>query len=117
MKNIAKAVLPFAALRPSPVPLGPRIPQSLLVQIFQMAWHRRDLPLGLNLIYGFTGLFSSTRRLLRRGGRTGGADDETYVGAYGDEAAFATGGVPRFPPCREGRGGAPRVPRRLPTSG
>ncbi|MGZ8474510.1 MAG: branched-chain amino acid ABC transporter permease, partial [Candidatus Deferrimicrobiaceae bacterium] len=64
------------------------------VQIFQLACVVAISALGLNLIYGFTGLFSLGHAAFYGvGAYTAALLTKLYVGAYGDEAFFATGAV------------------------
>ena len=59
LKNIAKALLPFVVLSGPVMFLSAReILNPYWVQIFQLACIVAISALGLNLIYGFTGLFS-----------------------------------------------------------
>ena len=95
LKNIAKAVLPFAALSGLLQFLSAReILNPYWVQIFQLACVVAISALGLNLIYGFTGLFSLGHAAFYGvGAYTAAMLTKLYVGAYGDEALFATGVV------------------------
>ncbi|HWS15175.1 MAG TPA: branched-chain amino acid ABC transporter permease [Candidatus Methylomirabilis sp.] len=95
LKNIAKAVLPFAVLTGLLLFLSDReILNPYWVQIFQLACIVAISALGLNLIYGFTGLFSLGHAAFYGvGAYTAALLTKTYVGAYGDEALLATGAV------------------------
>ena len=95
LKNIAKAVLPFAVLSGLVQFLSARdIVNPYWVQIFQLACVVAISALGLNLIYGFTGLFSLGHAAFYGvGAYTAALLTKLYVGAYGDEAFLATGAV------------------------
>ena len=95
LKNIAKALLPFVVLSGSVMFLSEReILNPYWVQIFQLACIVAISALGLNLIYGFTGLFSLGHAAFYGvGAYTAALLTKLYVGAYGDEAVFATGAV------------------------
>jgi branched-chain amino acid transport system permease protein len=95
LKNIAKAVLPFAVLSGLLQFLSAReLLNPYWVQIFQLACIVAISALGLNLIYGFTGLFSLGHAAFYGvGAYTAALLTKLYVGAYGDEAVFATGTV------------------------
>ncbi|MBF8260266.1 MAG: ABC transporter [Actinobacteria bacterium] len=95
LKNIAKAVLPFAVLSALVLFLSARdILNPYWVQIFQLACVVAISALGLNLVYGFTGLFSLGHAAFYGvGAYTAALLTKLYVGAYGDEAVFATGAV------------------------
>ena len=115
LKNIAKAVLPFAVLSGLLLFLSAReLLNPYWVQIFQLACVVAISALGLNLIYGFTGLFSLGHAAFYGvGAYTAALLTKLYVGAYGDEALLRDrSGVPRFPPGGRVRRGAPRVSRR-----
>ena len=90
-----KAVLPFAVLSGLVQFLSARdILNPYWVQIFQLACVVAISALGLNLIYGFTGLFSLGHAAFYGvGAYTAALLTKLYVGAYGDEAFFATGAV------------------------
>ena len=95
LKNIAKAILPFAVLSGLVLFLSARdIMNPYWVQIFQLACIVAISALGLNLIYGFTGLFSLGHAAFYGvGAYTAALLTKLYVGAYGDEAFLATGAV------------------------
>ena len=95
LKNIAKAVLPFAVLSGLLLFLSDReLLNPYWVQIFQLGCIVAVSALGLNLIYGFTGLFSLGHAAFYGvGAYTAALLMKLYVGAYGDEALIATGAV------------------------
>ncbi|MDD5763134.1 MAG: branched-chain amino acid ABC transporter permease [bacterium] len=95
LKNIAKAVLPFAALSGPLIFLSSReILNPYWVQIVLLGCIVAVSALGLNLIYGFTGLFSLGHAAFYGvGAYTAALLTKLYVGAYGDEAVIATGAV------------------------
>ncbi|GAB4229562.1 MAG: branched-chain amino acid ABC transporter permease [Deltaproteobacteria bacterium] len=94
-RNIAKAVLPVLLLSVPVLFLSDReFLNPYWVQIFQLACVVAISALGLNLIYGFTGLFSLGHAAFYGvGAYTAAALTKLSIGAYGDEAALATGAV------------------------
>src|SRR5512139_2122788 len=93
--NIFKALLPWGLLTGALLFLEARgILNPYWVQIFQLACVVAISALGLNLIYGFTGLFSLGHAAFYGvGAYTAALLTKTYMGACGDEALFATGAV------------------------
>jgi len=64
------------------------------IQIFQLACIVAISALGLNLIYGYTGLFSLGHAAFYGvGAYTAALATKLYIGAYGEEATLATGAV------------------------
>src|SRR5512134_3742963 len=95
LRNVLKALLPWGFLTGSLLFLEARdILNPYWVQIIQLACVVAISALGLNLIYGFTGLFSLGHAAFYGvGAYTAALLTKFYVGAYGDEAFFATGAV------------------------
>jgi branched-chain amino acid transport system permease protein len=95
LKNIGKAVVPILLLSVPVMYLSSReILNPYWVQIYQQACVVAISALGLNLIYGFTGLFSlGHAAFLGVGAYTAALLTKLYVGAYGDEAVLATAAV------------------------
>jgi len=88
LKNIGKALFPFAVIAGGMAALtGRDLLNPYWVQIFQLACVVAVSALGLNLIYGFTGLFSlGHAAFFGVGAYTSALVMKMYVGAYGDEA-------------------------------
>jgi branched-chain amino acid transport system permease protein len=93
LKNIARAFLPVVLLSGLLLSLSERgIVNPYWMQILQLACVVAISALGLNLIYGFTGLFSLGHAAFYGvGAYTAALLTKLYVGAYGDEAVVATG--------------------------
>jgi branched-chain amino acid transport system permease protein len=91
LKNLAKAVVPILLLSGALLFLKDReILNPYWLQIFQLACIFAISALGLNIIYGFTGLFSLGHAAFYGvGAYTAALLMKQYVGAYGDETTFA----------------------------
>src|SRR4030065_912583 len=92
-RTAGRPALPFAVLSGLLLFLSAReILNSYWVQIIQLACIVAVSALGLNLIYGFTGLFSLGHAAFYGvGAYTAALLTKLYVGAYGDEAVLADG--------------------------
>jgi branched-chain amino acid transport system permease protein len=88
LANAAKALAPFALLTAALLVLESRdLLNPYWIRIFQLACIVAVSSLGLNLIYGFTGLFSlGHAAFYGAGAYTAAYLMKGYVGIYGDEA-------------------------------
>lgn len=93
--NIAKALVPFAVLSGAVLALDRYgVLNPYWIQIFQHACIVAVSALGLNVIYGYTGLFSLGHAAFYGvGAYTAAALMKAYVGAHGDESFLASQGA------------------------